>query len=218
MTPTLPFMKLICFLLPSILFVTQVSAQKKNNEKSLFDGRTFAGWTGDTLKTWRIENGSLVGGSLTETVPHNEFISTKRPYKNFILKVKFKLVGSEGFINTGVQFNSKRIADPAYEMSGYQADLGDGWWASLYDESRRNKVLVRGDTVIVEQVLKRQDWNDYEVWSENGRIRIKLNGKQTVDYTEADPAIPQSGLIAFQIHGGGKAQVYFKDIVIKELP
>jgi hypothetical protein len=211
-------MKLISFLLPSILFVTQLSAQKKNNEKSLFDGRTFAGWTGDTLKTWRIENGSLVGGSLTDTVPHNEFISTMRPYKNFILKVKFKLVGSEGFINTGVQFNSKRIADPAYEMSGYQADLGDGWWASLYDESRRNKVLVRGDTVIVEQVLKRQDWNDYEVRSENGRIRIKLNGKQTVDYTETDPAIPQSGLIALQIHGGGKAQVYFRDIVIRELP
>jgi len=34
--------------------------------KPLFDGKTFAGWDGDTKKTWRIEDGSLVGGSLSE--------------------------------------------------------------------------------------------------------------------------------------------------------
>ena len=28
------------------------------------------------------------------------------------------------------------------EMSGYQADIGEGYWGCLYDESRRNKVLV----------------------------------------------------------------------------
>jgi len=38
--------------------------------KRLFDGKSFTGWEGDTKKTWRIENGALVGGSLQETVPH----------------------------------------------------------------------------------------------------------------------------------------------------
>lgn len=184
----------------------------------LFDGKTFKGLEGDTAKTWRIENGVLIGGSLKETVPHNEFIATTSSYKNFILRLKFKLTGNEGFINTGVQFHSKRVENPAYEMEGYQADLGDDYWGCLYDESRRNKVLVHADTALIKKILRRNEWNDYEVHSENGRIRIFLNGKQTVDYKETDPAIPQSGLIAFQIHGGGKAEVHFKNIILKPLP
>lgn len=183
----------------------------------LFDGKSFKGLEGDTIKTWRIENGVLAGGSLTETVPHNEFISTIETYTNFSLKLKFRLTGTSGFINSGIQFHSKRIDDPPYEMMGYQADIGDGFWGCLYDESRRNKILVHADTALIKKVLRRDQWNEYKIRSENGRIRIWLNGKKTVDYKEADPSIPQSGLIAFQIHGGGKAEVSFKDIVLEKL-
>ncbi|MHA4741036.1 3-keto-disaccharide hydrolase [Dyadobacter sp. MSC1_007] len=184
---------------------------------SLFDGKSFQGWEGDTIKTWKIENGALVGGSLQETVPHNEFLATRKEYSNYILKVKFKLTGTEGFINTGVQFHSVRAKSPAYEMIGYQADLGDKYWASLYDESRRNKTLIAPDSALVEKIVKRNDWNDYEIRSQNGHIQLFLNGTKTVDYTEPDKSIPQKGLIALQIHGGGKAKVYYKDIFIEEL-
>jgi hypothetical protein len=47
---------------------------------SLFDGKTFAGWDGDTNKTWRIQDGAFVGGSLEEKVPRNEFLRSQRPY------------------------------------------------------------------------------------------------------------------------------------------
>lgn len=184
----------------------------------LFDGKTFRGWEGDTIKTWRIRDGALVGGSLTETVPHNDFLCTTRSYANFIMRVKFKLLGTEGFINTGVQFRSKRLTKPAYEMTGYQADLGKGYWASLYDESRRNKTLIQPDSALVKKILKPNGWNEYEIRAENRRIRLYLNGKQTVDYTEPDASIPQEGLIGLQIHGGGKAEVHFKDIRLEELP
>ena len=50
----------------------------------LFDGNTFNGWEGDTVKTWRINDGMLIGGSLSENVPHNEFLSTTSDYKNFV--------------------------------------------------------------------------------------------------------------------------------------
>ena len=56
----------------------------------------------------------------------NEFLATKKSYRNFRLKLEYKLVGTEGFVNGGVQFRSKRIAEPAHEMSGYQADIGAG--------------------------------------------------------------------------------------------
>ena len=206
----------VLLLLVVTLFLTGAFIQARK-AVLLFDGKTFNGWEGDTLKTWKIENGALAGGSLTETVPHNNFICTKKTYSNFRLKLKFKLTGSEGFINTGVQFHSKRSENPSYEMIGYQADLGDKYWASLYDESRRNKTLVGPDSATVKKILKPGDWNDYEVWAENGRIRIKLNGKQTVDYQEPDKSIPQNGVIGLQIHGGGKALVFYKDMWIEEL-
>lgn len=192
-------------------------AQYPQKAVRIFDGKTFRGWEGDTLKTWRIRDGALVGGSLTETVPHNDFLCTTRPYANFILRVKFKLLGTDGFINTGVQFRSKRLTNPAYEMTGYQADLGKGYWASLYDESRRNKTLIAPDSMLVKKILKPNDWNDYEIRAENRRIRLYLNGTQTVDYTEPDQTIPQEGLIGLQIHGGGKAEVHFKDLFLEEL-
>ncbi len=207
----------------SLIFITfafhlpSSFSQPKGKEIRLFDGKTFTGLQGDTLHTWRIQNGALVGGSLTEKVPHNEFISTTKSYSNYVLKLKFKLTGNSGFINAGVQFHSQRIYDPYYEMTGYQADLGAGYWGSLYDESRRNKLLAIADSAQIKRLLRPNDWNDYEIQTEGRRIRILLNGEQTVAYTEEDSSIPQSGLIAFQIHGGGKAEVHYKDIVLTEL-
>ncbi|MCP1386468.1 3-keto-disaccharide hydrolase [Runella salmonicolor] len=209
---------LLIFSLAGILTLTNLFLIPSQKTVRLFDGKSFKGWEGDTITTWRIENGALVGGSLVTKVPHNDFLCTQRSFSNFILKLKFKLSGTEGFINSGVQFRSKRLTNPAYEMIGYQADLGDNYWASLYDESRRNKTLIGPDAALVKKILKPGAWNDFEVRAENRRIRILLNGQQTVDYTEPDESIPQSGLIGLQIHGGGKAEVAYKDIIIQELP
>lgn len=198
--------------------LTSAGGQFPRQPVPLFDGRTFQGWEGDTAKTWRIQDETLVGGSLAEQVPRNDFLCTTRSYANFVLRLKFKLVGADGFINSGVQFRSRRATDPAHEMVGYQADIGAKYWGALYDESRRNRVLAQPEQAQVEQLVKLDDWNDYEIRAEGRRIRLTLNGRQTVDYTEPDEAIPQSGLIGLQIHGGGKAQVSFKDITIEELP
>ena len=160
-------------------------SQSAPHSKSLFDGNSFKGWEGDTLQTWRVENGSIVGGSLTNQVPHNEFLATNKSYRNFDLTLKFKLQGT-GFVNAGVQFRSKRLENPSYEMSGYQADLGKGYWASLYDESRRNATLVKPDSLSILKVLKNNDWNSYRILCEGRRIRIWLNGTNTVDFTEKD--------------------------------
>ncbi len=212
-------MKVILFLFVLLIsYIPGSISQPKPKQVYLFDGKTFKGWQGDTTHTWRIQQGALVGGSLTDTVPHNEFISTTESYTNYVLKLKFKLTGQVGFINGGVQFHSQRIAHPPYEMIGYQADMGKGYWASLYDESRRNKLLAVADSVQVKRLLRPNAWNDYEIHTEGRRIRILLNGEQTVDYTEEDLTIPQSGLIALQIHGGGKAKVFYKDIILEELP
>lgn len=181
----------------------------------LFDGRTFAGWEGDTAKTWRIEDGAIVGGSLTAKVPRNEFLATTQEFGDFELRLKFKLTGTDGQINAGIQIRSQRIANH-FEMIGYQADLGEGYYGALYDESRRNKILAKPDPATIAKALKPGEWNDYRIRCAGRRIQLWINGVPTVDYTEPDPGIPQTGLIALQIHGGGQAEVRYKDIVIEK--
>ncbi len=186
----------------------------------LFDGKTFDGWDGDTKNTWRIEDGCIVGGSLETKVPRNEFLATTKSYSNFILRLKFKLLGDpkKGFVNSGVQIRSQRIPNN-HEMIGYQADIGDPtWWGCIYDESRRRKVLAQSDMEALNKVLHRGDWNEYEIRAEGPRLRTYINGVQGVDYTEPEKDIPQEGRIGLQIHGGAPAQVWFKDITIEGLP
>lgn len=188
-------------------------------EMPLFDGKSFTGWNGDTNTTWRIENGALVGGSLASKVPRNEFLCTERAFTNFVLHLRFKLVSKSGEANAGIQIRSQRVKDPPNEMSGYQADLGEPeWWGSLYDESRRNKTLAKTDMGELNKVLKRGDWNEYLIRCEGKRIRLAINGVQTVDYAEPDAAIPQYGFIGLQIHGGGATEAWYQDIKIEELP
>lgn len=182
---------------------------------SLFDGRTLSGWEGNT-NVWRVRDGAIVGGSLRGN-PQNEFLATTRPYTNFILRLEYRMVGTEGFTNGGVQVRSRRIANPPNEMSGYQADIESGWSGSLYDESRRNRMLATADKQLVRRIEKHGDWNRYEVRCEGRRIRIFLNGERTIDYTENDPAIPLHGLIALQIHGNNKAEAHYRALTVEEL-
>ncbi|HXP62348.1 MAG TPA: family 16 glycoside hydrolase [Dongiaceae bacterium] len=185
----------------------------------LFDGKTFAGWEGDTNQTWRLDHGEIVGGSLTAGVPRNEFLCTTRSFTNFVLRLKFKLTGKSGFINAGVQFRSRRVADPPNEMAGYQADIGDpDYWGSIYDEGMRNKTLVKANMDALNQVLRRNDWNEYLIRAEGRRVRLWINGLQTVDYTEPDEQRAQWGIIGLQIHGGAVAEARYKDLVVEELP
>lgn len=193
-----------------------VSAQAISAEEGfepLFDGRTLDGWEGNT-QVFRVEDGAIVGGSLTERVARNEFLCTTRDFADFELRLQFKLLGKGA--NAGVQIRSRRIPNH-HEVKGYQADLGDGWWGSLYDESRRNKILAKADLAKVADVLRRDDWNDYTIRCQGRRIQLWINGLQTIDYTEPDEGIEQTGLIGVQIHGGPPSEARYKDIRIKKL-
>jgi arylsulfatase A-like enzyme len=183
---------------------------------SLFDGHSFQGWNGDTVSVWRIEDGVIVGGSL-EGNPRNEFLATNKVYKDFHLRLEYRLIGTEGFINGGVQFHSQRISDPPNEMIGYQADIGAGLTGHLYDESRRRNFLAKADTNLTSSIEKVGEWNQYEIIAQGNQVKIFLNGKQTIEYQEQQAGIPHEGHIALQIHGDCKAEISFRNLYIEEL-
>ena len=199
-----------------IFFVSSSVDSGQVKRSRLFDGKSFQGWEGETEKTFRIQDGAVVGGSLSAKVPRNEFLCTRKSYQNFVLRLKFKLLGTGA--NAGVQIRSKRIPNH-HEVIGYQADMGDPeWWGCLYDESRRKKVLAKADLDAVNKVLKRNDWNEYVIRCEGKRVQLSINGVQTVDYVEPDDSIEQSGVICLQIHGGPPSEAWYKDVSIEELP
>jgi hypothetical protein len=179
----------------------------------LFDGKTLQGWEGNE-KMFRVEDGAIVAGTLKEKIPHNEFLCTEKQFGDFELRLKVKLVG-EG-ANAGIQFRTKRIPNH-HEVSGFQADMGQGWWGALYDESRRNKILAGPSKETMEKVVKQGEWNDYVIRAEGNHIQLWVNGTKTVDYTEKDEGIAPTGVIAVQIHAGPPSEASYKEIRINEL-
>jgi hypothetical protein len=183
----------------------------------LFDGTSFQGWEGN--RDWfRIEDGCVVAGNLAKQIPHNEFLCTEAKYGDFELKFEVRLKGKGD--NAGVQFRSVRVPDKT-EVSGFQCDVGNAWdrpvWGSLYDESRRNKMMAEGKKEEVLSVLKQGDWNEMRIRAQGDRIQIWLNGKPTVDYTESDATIPKTGVIGLQIHSGPPTEAWYRNLSIKPL-
>ena len=185
---------------------------------SLFDGKTLAGWN-STEGVWRVEDGAITAGSYEKKFPRNEFVSTKKTYANFDLKLRIKCSGDPktGLINSGIQVRSARL--PNGRVAGYQVDCGAGWFGKIYDEHRRKLIYP---TPVDEETLVKgidiQGWNDYRILAEGPRIQVWINGIKASDYTETNPLIPLNGIIAPQIHGGGHVVVQFKDVTIRELP
>ncbi len=199
-----------------LLILPTSSLGQAQEPVKLFDGKSFQGWEGDTQKTFRIEEEAVVAGSLDKMVPRNEFLCTEKEYEDFELKLKFKLEGTEGFVNGGVQFRSSRIPNH-HEMIGYQADIGAGYDGALYDESRRKRVWAGPEKEMIKSVLVPNDWNEYKIRCVGNSIKLYVNGKMTVDYTEIEPGIAKKGVIGLQIHGNGKAIIRFKEIELTEL-
>jgi hypothetical protein len=196
-----------------LLLATAGACQR--GAKRLFDGKSFNGWEGD-LKLFRIEDGAIAGGSLKESLAHNEFLCTTEEYDDFELRLKVKLIGDPASANAGIQFRSKRIPNH-HEVIGYQADMGQHYWGALYDESRRRKILAGPNLEELNKVLKRGDWNDYVIRAEGKRVRLSINGFQTADYTETDDSVEQRGRICLQIHGGPPSEAWYKEITIESL-
>jgi hypothetical protein len=180
---------------------------------ALFDGESFAGWEGN-LEVFRIEDGVIVGGSVDSPVTDNEYLCTKKRYADFELRLKFRIAGKN--TNAGIQIRSERVPR-SNEMVGYQADIGQKYWGCLYCE-RRHKLLVGPQPEEQDTICNKADWNDYVIRCEGRRIQLWVNGRRTVDYTEPDKTIPQTGVIGLQIHRGPPAEAHYKDIRLRELP
>lgn len=129
--------------------------------RSLFDGKSLAGWDGDK-QFWRVENGSLVGETTAEKQPadkKNTFLIYRGgEFGDFELRFRYKVQG----YNSGVQYRS--VDKGGFHVEGLQADFEARWHddkanpggpkidrfsGMFFDEAGRMFMGQRGDVVIV---------------------------------------------------------------------
>jgi len=174
------------------------------NASGLFNGRDLTGWSG-AQGLWSVENGELIGR--TSGLKKNEWLVSDLSVTNFHLKLEVQLVGNAG--NSGIQFRSKAEKG---EVSGYQADIGPGWWGKLYEEHGRELLWSQSG----EPHVKPGEWNSYEIIADGSHIRTLINGQVCVDLD--DPTGAKQGILALQLHSGGQTEVRFRNIQLEVLP
>jgi len=177
---------------------------------SLFDGETLKGWHGNT-SLWKVKDGVIVGNN-TSPIKRNTFLISDKKYKDFTLRLKFRLI--EG--NSGVNVRSKEQEN--FGISGPQADItGFGFLGSLTGERMEPGIIKKTSEEAQEQLRRNVDltaWNEMTIVVEGQSVVVKINGQTTVNVIS--DAIPLNGVIALQLHGGGRTTVEYKDIVIVE--
>lgn len=193
-----------------------IPAQTRAEDKKADDTAEFldpANWEG--LDYWKLDaKGRTVVGLAEKDPGFNTFYISKKKYSDFELTFQAELKDGKG--NSGVQIRST-VADPKkFVVGGPQADIGAGYWGSLYGE-RVGGWLKKAP----KDVSKAKDFNDYSVRAVGNHVTIKVNGETTIDEDfpdngGKDPA-PAAGVIAFQLHAGGPMTVTFKDIKFVDL-
>ena len=213
--------------------------EAKDGWKLLWDGKTTNGWRGAKLdnfpeKGWSIENGILKvhksdGGEST----NGGDIVTTRPYKNFMLKVDFKITegansGIKYFVDTELNKGhgsaigcEYQILDDTKHPDAKLGVNGNRTLGALYDliPPAANKPFRGGffNTALI--IVK---GNDAEHWLNGVKIveydRNNQMWDALVDYSKYKDwpnfGNAEQGLILLQDHGD---EVWFQNIKIREL-
>lgn len=195
-------------------FACATDAIAKDDFKPLFNGKNLKGWDGDSA-LWSVEDGEIVGRTSKPPIRQNSFLSTKKSYGDFVLRVKVKLINH----NSGIQFRSEQRDN--YVVAGYQADIADNeYYGMLYEERKRGILpywneMPADEKAKIAAAVKKDDWNQYEITCKGDQIKMVLNGVTTLDLNDPDGA--KEGVVALQLHSGPPMEIRFKDIEIKKL-
>ena len=213
--------------------------------ESLFNGKDLAGWDGDP-RLWSVRDGVIHGETTKEHVANgNTFLIWQGgDVGDFELRLSFRCNAAN---NSGIQYRSRRITDASatnkWVVRGYQHEVRNentppNVPGFIYDEGgKRGRLCPAGEQVTwsaegVKTVVKTlvdpaefaalvrlDDWNDVVIRAEGNHVRHWLNGREIVDFTDADPQLALAkGVIALQLHAGAPMWAEFRDLRLKRLP
>ena len=203
-------------LILSALLLFGAPALRADDTKEFLDPKN---WEGN-MDIWKID-GDTITGETKKDPGFNTFLCSKEKYGDFELTCKVKL--TDGIGNSGFQIRSELKDPKKFTVHGPQADIGKGYWGSLYGEGVGG-MLKASDGKMIEKVVKEKEVNDFQIVAKGSKITIKINGEAMVDADfpklpgKDGKPFPAEGIIAFQAHAGyPKMKVEFSEIKFTKL-
>lgn len=199
----------------------QVKPLAESGFQSIFDGKSMAGWDGDT-DFWRVENGELVGETRPDHQPKQNTFLIWRGGKpaDFELRMQYKLTGAEA--NSGLQYRSVEMPEVAkWVLKGYQADMdvAQRYTGQLYEERNRGFLANRGQISYIsdgakpgsigstgtdaalKEAIKADDWNDLQIIARGNTLIHIINGKVMSVFIDDDKGNRKAdGVLGIQLH------------------
>ncbi len=182
--------------------------------KSLFNGKDLTGWKAIGSAVWKAEENILIGGQDGDA-KRSGLLTTTQTFQDFELSFDF-MIDEHGKYNSGVYLRN----DPdTGKRTGYQINIGRGVAGEYCGGLHLADWLAKGDEK--DEIRKPKEWNSMRITAKGPHIRVDLNGKNVVDYTDAKPEakLLQKGVIGFQTYGadGHAGWVKFRDVKVREI-
>lgn len=216
-----------------LLLIPAVAGDNEADFVSMFNGRDLEGWEGLPGKWW-VEDEAITAESTEENpclTHHYLYWRVGKP-ADFILRFEYRIMG-EG-ANSGVHIRSEERPD--FDIWGYQADIeaGDQWTGCLFQHDRGG-VVMRGKRAVIsedgerkeeefacpealQEHIRADDWNEYEVIARGSQIALYINGHLMSEVDDRDKEMSRSqGHIALQMHPGPPMKVQFRNLRINVL-
>lgn len=202
----------------AIFLLTSCSTSKdaKSGWVSLFDGKSLNGWqVNENPETFKVEDGAIVANGDRAHLFYTGPVSDHN-FKNFEFKAKVMTMPGS---NSGIYIHTQ-YQDEGWPSKGYECQVNN-----TQSDWRRTGGLYAIDDV-KEAPAKDNTWFDYHIIVNGKNIKIMIDDKKVVDYTEPEnPERPDgmkqrllsSGTFALQGHDPG-SKVLYKDIMVKVLP
>ena len=207
--------KLLSALVLSVTVAASAQAADQEKEQgfvSIFDGKSFDGWKiNENKESWKIEDGAIRANGERS---HLFYVGDDKPFVNFELKVD---VLTKEKANGGIYFHT-RFQESGWPKFGYEAQVNN-----THGDWRKTGSLYAVDDV-KEPPSKDNEWFTEHITVKGNNIKIAINGKVVVDFTEEEGRKPgndftrklDKGTFAFQAHDPDSI-VYFRNVRVKRL-
>lgn len=179
----------------------------------MFDGKSLDGWkVNESPESWSVKDGLLMCHGPRS---HLFYVADENPMKNFHFSAQVKTTKGS---NSGIYFHTK-FQEEGWPKYGYECQVN----VTHTDPKKSSGLYAVED--IADPGIKDDEWYTQEIIVQGRNIKLKINGKTMVDYTEPENK-PSSGdferrlgegTIALQAHDPDSV-VYFKDLKYKRLP
>ena len=197
--------------------------------RPIFNGQDLSGWSQQD-GYFSVRDGAILGASTPERLckPNHHLVYTAETFADFELRAEFRLSAGA---NSGIQL---RCLPQFIGDNGYQADMdGGGNYVGFLYHPKQHLVGERGADVAIDaegrktvtrfadgkklqEIYRKEQWNDIRVVVKDRSITVWINGVRTTSVEDPRASfLPARGHIALQLHQGPAMTVAFRNLRVR---